>query len=106
MMKQLFLVTFFFICITLSLTATAQVVSIPDPNLRAAIENALGKASGTTITTVDMTSLTRLEANNANISDLTGLEHATNLKELVLWGNDIAGHLCGSGLNPPDKTAS
>ena len=70
--------------LTLPLTATAQVVSIPDLNLRAVIEEALGKAAGAPITASDMERLTRLEARNANISDLTGLEHATNLTELLL----------------------
>ncbi len=59
--------------------ATAEAaVAIPGPNLRAVIENNLGKVSGAPITTADMATLTRLEARNANISDLTGLEHATN----------------------------
>ena len=49
-------------------------VDIPDTNLRAAIEKALGKASGATITTEDIAYLTRLSALFANISDLTGLE--------------------------------
>ena len=64
-------------------------VNIPDPNLRAAIEKALGKASGDTITTVDMANLTRLEARNVNISDFTGLEFATHLTWLELRHNDI-----------------
>ena len=83
--------TFFLLMsLTLPLTATAQVVSIPDPNLRAAIEKALGKAPGTTITATEMATLTHLEAKNANISDLTGLEAATNLKSLRLGGNSIS----------------
>ena len=72
------------IYLTLPLTATAQVVDIPDSNLRAAVEKALGKASGATITADEMASLTNLEARNANISDLTGLEYATNLITLDL----------------------
>ena len=59
-------------------------VTIPDPNLRAAIEKAFGKASGATITTADMAKLTDLRAPNANISNLTGLEGATNLTRLNL----------------------
>ena len=59
-------------------------VDIPDPNLRAVIETTLGKASGAPITVSDMARLTRLEAGNANISDLTGLEGATNLTTLNL----------------------
>ena len=83
--------TFFLLMsLTLPLTATAQVVDIPDPNLRAVIENALGKVSGATITTADMATLTRLDANEAGISDLTGLEHTTNLRDLHLWSNSVS----------------
>ena len=83
--------TFFLLMsLTLPLTATAQVVDIPDPNLRAAIENKLGKAPGTPIAPAEMVTLTHLEARNANISDLTGLEGATNLKSLRLGGNSIS----------------
>ena len=82
--------TFFLLMsLTLPLTATAQVVDIPDPNLRAVIENALGKVSGATITTADMATLTRLEAPEADISNLIGLEHAINLKKLNLWSNSV-----------------
>ncbi len=69
---------------------TAQTVKIPDPKLRAKIENALGKTSGETITTADMVTLTRLDAEESNITDLTGLEHATNLTILRLNNNDIS----------------
>ena len=62
----------------------AQTVDIPDPNLRATIENLRGKTSGATITVADMLTLTELFAPNANISDLTGLESATNLTSLNL----------------------
>ena len=65
-------------------------INIPDANLRAAIESALGKASGATITTADMARLTQLNAQNANISNLTGLEGATNLEYLNLGGNNIS----------------
>ena len=75
---------FFLICLSIPLTATAQIVDIPDPNLRAAIESALGKVSGDTITVADMANLNRLLAPNANISGLTGLEAATNLTILDL----------------------
>ena len=66
------------------------VIDLPDPNLRAAIENALLVAAGAPITASDMAGLTRLEVPNANISDLTGLEHATNLTDLWLDGNNIS----------------
>ena len=85
MTKRRFCFTLFLlICFSLPLTATAQTVNIPDEDLRAAIENKLGKAPGTAITATDMATLTELRAPNANISDLTGLEAATNLTELYL----------------------
>ncbi len=68
----------------------ATPVTIPDANLRAAIEEALGKASGAPITKAELRSLTRLEANDSGISDLTGLESATTLSYLNLssWPSD------------------
>ena len=92
MKRELLYFTFFLlICLTLPLTATAQVVDIPDPNLRAAIEAELGKALGAPITLDEMATLTGFAARNANIRDLTGLEHATNLKWLGLDGEIVDG---------------
>ena len=65
-------------------------VNIPDPNLRAAIETAFGKEESDPITPSEMAALTRLEARNANISDLTGLEFATNLIHLYFPENSIS----------------
>ena len=62
-------------------------IDIPGLHFRTAIEIALGKAAGNPITPSEMATLPRLEAPNANISDLTGLEYATNLTELFL-GNE------------------
>ena len=59
-------------------------VTIPDAKLRAAIEAALGKASGATITVAEMKTLDRLFIGGQNVSDLTGLEFATNLDFLRL----------------------
>lgn len=64
-------------------------VSLPDDNLYAKIEESLGKPSGVTLTVEDMLTLTSLTANNANISDLTGLEYATNLTTLSLDNNNL-----------------
>ncbi len=64
-------------------------VSIPDANLRAAIEAALGKASGAPITVAEIKRLTALNAWEAGISELTGLETATNLTDLSLGLNRI-----------------
>ena len=54
-------------------------IDIPDADLRAVIEDNLGKARGVPITRSELSTLTRLEASNANIGDLTGLAFATHL---------------------------
>ena len=59
-------------------------VTIPDAVLRSRIEDALRKSAGATITEADMATLTRLRADrNHDIRELTGLEYAVNLEELV-----------------------
>ena len=73
-------------------------VDIPDPNLRAEIERELGRTSIAPITAADMESLTTLDADRADISDLTGLETAINLKELRLEVNNISDISALSGL--------
>ena len=78
------------IFVSISLTATAQTVDIPDINLRAAIAKALGKAPDDPILKSEMATLTRLLMGDARISDLTGLEWATNLTGLALGGNSIS----------------
>ena len=65
-------------------------VYIPDPNLRTAIEEALGKAIAETITVAEIEGLGRLDARKRGIQDLTGLQLATNLKRLPLGDNQIS----------------
>ena len=72
------------------LTASAQIVTIPDANLRAAINEALDKPENARITHEEMLTLTGLDADNRGITDLTGLETATNLRELALRDNLIS----------------
>ena len=76
----------------------SSVVTIPDANLRAVIENRLGKARGAPITKDEMSTLTYLQAHNANISDLTGLEFATRLTNLNFNDNRISDISLLSGL--------
>ena len=82
------------LCATLFLicppTTTAQTVNIPDANLRSAIAEALGKAPNARITADEMARLTRLEARDMEIRDLTGLETAKNLEDLRLLHNLIS----------------
>ena len=65
-------------------------IHIPDPNLRAAIEDALGKPSGATITAGDMQTLTTLSAGTRGIENMVGLEFAINLRILSLYDNKIS----------------
>ena len=69
---------------------SAQVVDIPDANLRAAIAQALNKTPGDTITRADMETLVELRAVGRNITDLRGIEFAINLTHLNLFGNTLS----------------
>ncbi len=65
-------------------------IYIPDPNLRAALEGALGKAPNEVITVEDMETLTRIEANDRNIRDLTGIEYAIMLNYFEIRRNLVS----------------
>jgi len=69
--------------------AEDQVVTFPDLNLEAAIREAIGKPEGD-IYQSDLIGLTELSASSKNISDLTGLEHCTDLIDLRLGQNKIS----------------
>ena len=74
-------------------------VSIPDSNLRSAVEDALGKQSGDAITADEMTRLVVLDASNSGVNDVTGLQHAVNLRGLYLQGNRISSVSSLAGLD-------
>ena len=80
------------------LEAVAE-IHLRDPNLRAAIVEAIGRPPSTPIFWGHLRNLTHLDARNANISDLTGLEGATNLKGLYISGNSITDISAVAGLN-------
>ena len=65
-------------------------VHIPDPNLRAAIAEALDKAPSAAITAEDMATLTYLDADGRDIQNLEGLQFATNLEDLRLDDNPLS----------------
>ena len=73
-------------------------VNIPDPNLRTAIATTLGKLPSDPILQGSMAHLTSLEAWEADIIHLTGLEGATNLTKLDLGLNSISDISAVSGL--------
>ena len=77
----------FLLSIALCLPLSAQQVEIPDPNLRAAIADALGIPRGSPITQEDMNRLTDLDVRGRGIVNLTGLEFAHNLNVLVIADN-------------------
>ncbi len=66
-----------------------ETVTIADANLRAVIADSLGKARNAPITREEMTTLTRIDALNKGIRNLTGLEHATNLRWLNLGSERV-----------------
>ena len=63
-------------------------VHIPDPNLRTAIAETLGKSPNAPITAEEMERLGSLEAEHRGVRDLTGLQFATNLRLLNLRYNN------------------
>lgn len=65
-------------------SVSAQVVDIPDPNLREAIREALHLPDEIPLTQPEMFRLKWLNAADRGITDLTGLEHATFLEMLNL----------------------
>ena len=59
---------------------------LPDPGLRRAVEQALGKAPGS-VTEADLRGLTSLSVDGFGVTSLAGLEAASNLEWLTLSGN-------------------
>ena len=65
-------------------------IFIPDANLRAAVRAALGIEITSQITIDEMRGLTTLNASQLGITNLTGLEYATNLRSLSIGGIILA----------------
>ena len=63
---------------------------MPDPNLRAAVREALGIPDEDSLTQLHMVRLTALSAEERQIRSLKGLEYATNLTGALLEGNPIS----------------
>ena len=92
-------------CVLLSILAilnmgvsVADAQWMPDTNLRNGVRRALGFVSGDVLTKRKILDLTEFNAVNLDISDLSGLEFATNLVELNLNGNSISDLSALSGL--------
>ena len=67
----------------------AEMVDIPDPNLRAAVREALDLPASAVLTDDNLWQLRGLSAEGRNITTLDGLEHAIGLRELDLRRNNI-----------------
>src|SRR5271165_50300 len=67
----------------------AQTVNFPDPNLEAAVRDALQIYSPTPVDQTNMLTLTNLPAAFRGIQDLSGLETASNLVTLDLGFNSL-----------------
>ena len=65
-------------------------VKIPDPQLEVSLREALKLSPGTPITKDAMLRLTVFKAEQREITDLTGLQFATNMTRLFLGGNKIS----------------
>ena len=77
---------------TISVTVNAAVPEetwMSDANLRAGVREALGLRPGESLTKLALQGLTELSITESSLSDLSGLEHATNLSVLVLHQNQI-----------------
>ena len=77
----------------ISLLPPSRVISMPDVNLAAAVREALNLNSDAALTSHKMLELTYLNAPDRQITDLTGLEYALNLKELWVATNVIDGQV-------------
>ena len=84
-----FLILAIAVTLLITTTAYAQVVEIPDPNLERAIQEELGIPVEVRVTQPELLQLTGLAATEIGITNLTGLEQATNLGYLDIGGNQI-----------------
>ena len=76
---------------------------IPDADLRKSVRSTLDLAHGDTLTQADMEDLTSLTAQSSQISNITGLEHATSLTRLDLRDNSIVTITALSGLTSLER---
>lgn len=80
------------------LAAQRVTVVLPDENLRAAINQALGRNSLDALNVGELAKLTSLDISNRGIKDLTGLQFAVNLVSLNAVNNQITSTAPLSGL--------
>ena len=72
-----------------NLLSQAEGIYVPDPNLASALREAIGLSPRDMITQIDMLKLTTFVVPERQITDLTGLEHATRLRRFVILPNQV-----------------
>ena len=76
---------------TIRLAASpTDAAAINDSSLRSALEQSVGVTAGAVVTQLDVATLVSLRAPSIHVSDLSGLEHAVNLRQLDLSYNAIS----------------
>ncbi len=93
---RLYLVPNLVLIDTTSLQIPSKVVSIPDVNLASVVQETLGLTRDNMLTSHSILGLTQLYAPNHGITDLTGLEYASNLTELWLGTEYVDGEWVNS----------
>ena len=90
-MKQLHILVIFTVILGIwNLDASAQNVNFPDANLETEVRKKLTIPANQAITRADLETITNLIANrDKGITNLTGLQYATNLRILSLKDNSI-----------------
>jgi hypothetical protein len=78
------------ISIPVEIVHESYIIDIPDPNLRAALEEHTGRRPGEPLTWLELYILQSFNASSRSIANLTGLEYAVNLLYLYLNDNSIS----------------
>ena len=78
------------ISIPVEVVHESYIIEIPDPNLRAALEEHTGRRPGEPLTWLELFILQSFNASSRSIEDLTGIEYAVNLLYLYLNDNSIS----------------
>lgn len=81
------------------LKASQDNVNIPDAVFKQYLNNLLGQASTANITEAQMDSLTSITLKDINVTDLTGIEYAHNLKYLTINNIEVTNFSSISGLD-------
>lgn len=85
------------------LKASQDNVNIPDAVFKQYLNSLLGQASTANITEAQMDSLTTISLSKLNITDLTGLEYAHNVKDLRIDSIHASNYSQIAGLNKLEK---